>query len=144
MKLLCVPCDEPMEFAQCEGPEEGSMAVVFRCPKCQHQIALLTNPWETQLVRSLGVKIGGRAESETAQPMELVREALTQQRPGSFEGVDQAKGPLWTEEARKKLERVPEIVRPMAQREIERYAQEQGHRKITPEVMDEARAKMGL
>lgn len=144
MKFLCVSCDEPMEFAHCQGPEEGSMAVRFRCPECGQEIALLTNPWETQLVRSLGVKIGGQAEDETPQPMELVREALTQQRTGAFERIDQPKGLVWTEEARNKLERVPEIVRPMAQRAIERYAQEQGHRQITPEVMDEARAKMGL
>ncbi|MFQ5894629.1 MAG: hypothetical protein ACE5JJ_02275 [Nitrospinota bacterium] len=82
MKFLCLACDEPMEYAALDGPDEdGSCAVTFCCPRCGHRLALLTNPWETQIVRSLNVKIGGRTVS--AQPYEQVRETL----PGSGERI---------------------------------------------------------
>jgi hypothetical protein len=74
MKFLCVPCDEPMKLRDTRGPDNGSMTLVFGCPSCGHEAAMLTNTMETQMVRSLGVKIGGR--SVPAEPMEMVRESL--------------------------------------------------------------------
>ena len=59
MKFLCMACDEAMRLQAVTGPDEGSLAVTFACPACQHRVAMLTNPWETQLVRTLGVKVGG-------------------------------------------------------------------------------------
>jgi len=53
MKFLCVPCDEAMKITETKGPEDGSLAVVFGCPSCRRQVAMLTNPMETQMVRSL-------------------------------------------------------------------------------------------
>lgn len=53
------------------GPDEGSMTVVFACPDCGRETAMLTNAMETQVVRSLGVSIGGR--DEDPPPMETVR-----------------------------------------------------------------------
>ena len=64
MKFLCVSCDEPMKLIKTNPPDRGSMTVVFRCPTCEHQIAMLTNHYETELVGSLGVKIGGKSVSE--------------------------------------------------------------------------------
>lgn len=61
MKFLCLDCDQPMKLHSTEGPDEGSLAVTFRCPECGFRVAMLTNPFETQMVRSLGVKVGGRA-----------------------------------------------------------------------------------
>jgi DNA-directed RNA polymerase subunit RPC12/RpoP len=58
MKFLCVACDEPMKLHQAGPPERGSLSVVYGCPKCGHRIAMLTNPMETEMVRSLGVRIG--------------------------------------------------------------------------------------
>ena len=59
MKFLCVKCDEPMKLEKTAGPDRvGSLSVLYHCPKCSHQIAMLTNAFETQLVTSLGVKIG--------------------------------------------------------------------------------------
>lgn len=130
MKILCGACDEAMKFAQAEGPCEGSLSLRFHCPRCGQRVALLTNPWETQLVRSLGVAIGGRAAAP--EPLELIRATLAG-------GVL-----LWTAEAQSRLERVPEIARPLAQGSIERYARAQGYREITPQVMDEARASLGF
>lgn len=129
MKLLCVGCDEPMALAQAPGPpSEGSLSVVFHCAHCGHRVALLTNPWETQLVCSLGVAIGGRKPSR--EPLELVRATLAEARL------------LWTEEAEQRLTRVPEPVRPMARAAIERYARERGCGEVDCAVMDEAKANM--
>ncbi len=74
MKFLCVSCDTQMKLEETTGPVEGSLSVNFACPSCAHRIALLTNPGETQLVRALDVKIGGR--SSPVEPWEFVRTML--------------------------------------------------------------------
>ena len=84
MKFLCVSCDTQMKLEETTGPVEGSLSVTFACPSCAHRIALLTNPWETQLVRGLDVKIGGR--SSPAEPWEFVRTMLAARREGTLEG----------------------------------------------------------
>jgi len=58
MKFLCVPCDSPMKLQAIAPPEGGSLSVVYSCPLCGYEMAMLTNPYETQLVQSLGVRIG--------------------------------------------------------------------------------------
>ena len=58
MKFLCVPCDSPMKLQTIGPPESGSLSVVYSCPECGYEMAMLTNPYETQLVQSLGVRIG--------------------------------------------------------------------------------------
>src|SRR3972149_6979823 len=58
MKFLCVPCDTPMKLQTVAPPERGSLSVVYACPECGYEMAMLTNPFETQLVQSLGVRIG--------------------------------------------------------------------------------------
>ena len=58
MKFLCVPCDSPMKLQTIAPPEGGSLSVVYSCPECGYEMAMLTNPFETQLVQSLGVRIG--------------------------------------------------------------------------------------
>ena len=60
MKFLCISCDQQMQFAERQEPGDGTFAASFRCPQCGHQVALLANPMETQLVGSLGIRIGGR------------------------------------------------------------------------------------
>src|SRR2546422_4451512 len=59
MKFLCVECDRQMAFEERRLPGDGTLAAAFKCPGCGRVVALLTNPMETQLVASLGVKIGG-------------------------------------------------------------------------------------
>ncbi|MEO7275851.1 MAG: PCP reductase family protein [Vicinamibacterales bacterium] len=69
MKFLCVPCDSPMTLQTVGPPEGGSLSVVYACPECGYEMAMLTNPFETQLVQSLGVRIGpalGAEPSSTA------------------------------------------------------------------------------
>ena len=66
MKFLCVKCDEPMKIQKTRGPDEaGSLSVLVVCPKCSQEFAMLTNSFETQLVGSLGVKIGPSVSGES-------------------------------------------------------------------------------
>ena len=58
MKFLCVPCDSPMKLQSVGPPERGSLSVVYSCPECGYEMAMLTNAYETQIVQSLGVRIG--------------------------------------------------------------------------------------
>jgi DNA-directed RNA polymerase subunit RPC12/RpoP len=167
MKFLCLDCDQPMKLHSTEGPDEGSLSVTFRCPECGFRVAMLTNPFETQMVRSLGVKVGGR--TVPAEPFEHLRSTLAGARPDAFEGAGgttEVAGPgcpfaaalgeeagssvaepsavTWEPEAEARLERVPSFIRPMARRSIERYAEGKGYRTITAAVMDEARALFGM
>ena len=165
MKFLCLDCDEPMKLLKAEGPDEGSLSVVFRCPECGFRVAMLTNPFETQLVRSLGVKVGGR--TVPAEAFDNVRTSGASARPDAFVGVPtptaETEGPgcpfaammnegdmsapagvQWTTEAEARLERIPAFIRSMARKAIERYAEGKGYPSITETVMDEARGAMGM
>jgi Proto-chlorophyllide reductase 57 kD subunit len=62
MKFLCVPCDSPMQLQTVGPPDRGSLSVVYSCPECGYEIAMLTNAYETQVVQSLGVRIGPSTE----------------------------------------------------------------------------------
>ena len=163
MKFLCLNCDEGMRLETTSGPREGSLEAIFACPRCRYKIVMLTNPWETQLVQTLGVTIGGRAAP--AGPYEQILGSLV--RPGSeaqgdddaaptssgcpFAGMigqaEQAEsgtGMPWVDAAKVRLERIPSFIRPMVQRAIERYAMEQGYQLITDVIMDEARSRLGM
>ena len=172
MKFLCLDCDEPMKLVDTRGPDEGSLSVTFRCPECGFRVAMLTNPFETQLVKSLGVKVGGRTAPAT--PFEHLRSTMADQRPDAFAtatadpaggvaaSVDtaspgcpfaaalandqpaQASSVAWDPEAEARVDRIPAFIRPMARRAIERFAEGKGYRTITEAVMDEARGVMGM
>jgi hypothetical protein len=79
MKFLCIACDQGMRLSGTAGPDAGSLTVTFTCPTCGHRVAMLTNPWETQLVRTLGVKVGSTPAHEPA-PFAAVRAGLAHQR----------------------------------------------------------------
>ena len=86
MKFLCVPCDSPMKLQSVAPPERGSLSVVYSCPECGYEMAMLTNAYETQLVQSLGVRIGpedsGRRERcEHSREMSLLRDDSGEKRP---------------------------------------------------------------
>lgn len=144
MKFLCVGCDRQMGFAERELPGDGTLAAVFTCPACGREVAMLTNPMETQLVASLGVKIGGRTVPE--QPMELTRSAIEGGREDAFlDAAPRGAGsPRWDEAAQERLARVPSFVRGMVQRIYADYASQHGIALITPEIMDRARRELGL
>ena len=58
MKFLCVPCNEPMTLQETRPPDRGSLTIVYACDSCGYEMAMLTNAYETQVVQSLGVRIG--------------------------------------------------------------------------------------
>jgi hypothetical protein len=58
MKFLCVPCDSAMKLQTVAPPDRGSLSIVYACPECGYEMAMLTNAYETQVVQSLGVRIG--------------------------------------------------------------------------------------
>lgn len=175
MKFICVLCDTQMKLEETTAQVEGSLSITFTCPSCAHRTALLTNPWETQLVRALDVKIGGRSGSP--EPMEFVRAMLAGGRMGALEGAGDAASPAaeedsaastelgtesrcpfsavanraaemasvpWDPSAERRLERVPEFIRPMARQGIERFAAEHGYPRITEEVIEKVRGSFGL
>jgi len=47
----------------------------------------------------------------------------------------------WSPAAEKRLENIPDFIRPMARKEVERIAQEQGVTQVTEAMMDEAKTK---
>jgi hypothetical protein len=146
MKFLCVECDRVMAFAERQIPGDGTLAAVFTCPGCNREMAMLTNPMETQLVSSLGVHIGGRTVPE--QPMEMTRSSLQDTRADVFVEPDPAASPVtrvdWHPEAVDRLGRVPSFVRGMVKRIYTDWAKENGVATMTPEVMDRARSELGL
>src|SRR5439155_18649628 len=88
VKFLCLDCDAPMKLHSTEGPAEGSLTAVFRCPECGLRVAMLTNPFETQMVKRLGVQVGGR--TAPAAPVEHLRRSMANADPGAFEGATEA------------------------------------------------------
>ena len=143
MKFLCIECDEQMMFEQRQLPGDGTLAAAFRCPTCERVVAMLTNPMETQLVSSLGIKIGGREVPE--QPLETVRSGLLGGREEAFEESEVPAGPVaWSQDAIDRLGIVPKFVRGMVKRIYADYAKENGIAEITPAVMDRARSDLGL
>ena len=77
MKFLCIPCDVKMEV-QTEGimPEEKqNLTMKFKCKKCGHSIAMLTNKFETEFVSKLGVEMGGSTDVSKS-PMAAVSSSL--------------------------------------------------------------------
>jgi hypothetical protein len=134
-----------MQFEERQLPGDGTLAAAFRCPTCGRVVALLTNPMETQLVASLGVKIGGTTISP--QPMETVRSMVTTGKQDAFDDGGErgeARGPSWSSDAQERLARVPNFVRGMVKRIYLDYAKDRGIAEITPAVMDTARTELGL
>jgi hypothetical protein len=144
MKFLCVECDRQMAFEERQLPGDGTLAAAFRCPACGRAVALLTNPMETQLVASLGVKIGGRTIEE--QPLEMVRGMVATGKENAFDDGERGEGsgPIWSKEAQERLARVPGFVRGMVKKIYLEYARDRGIAEITPAVMDTARSELGL
>ena len=153
MKFLCIDCDAQMQFDERQQPGDGTFAAAFSCPSCGRRVAMLANPMETQLVNSLGVKIGGRTLD--AEPMEVIRtsvsgreeafvEVATPQSARPPEGGHARSRPLWSPDAQQRLGRVPGFVRGMVKKIYADYAAEHGIEEITPAVMDRARSELGL
>jgi hypothetical protein len=190
MKFVCLNCETYMNFEKVEKPGEGSLGVFFGCPSCGAKFSMVTNPGETQMVSSLGVKLGGRTVA--AEPFEMTRgtlkdEALagsgqmaaylnekiqggqpvaTSASPapakageksgsgcpfsamvaemgltsgGKATGGAATSEFTWSADAKEKLDRLPVFVKPMVQGSVEAYARKQGYTTITLQVMDDSK-----
>ncbi len=187
MKFVCLNCETYMNFEKVEKPGEGTLGVFFGCPSCNAKFSMVTNPGETQMVSSLGVKLGGRTVE--AEPFEMTKGTLKTEAtpaPGqmaaylnekiqggqpavSAAAASPAKAPekasgcpfsamvaemgltnsgkpangasefTWTADAKEKLDRLPAFVKPMVQSSVETYARKQGFKSITLQVMDDSK-----
>jgi hypothetical protein len=167
MKILCVECDQAMQLVETKGPDRGSMTVVFSCPVCERQTAMLNNSMETQMVRTLGVKIGGR--TVPAEPMEMVTQTLSDGVEPAFaetEEVEEVEAPaaskcpftgmvteayartssgvVWNEAAEARISRIPSFAQAMVRKGIEQHAKERGYQVIDEQVMDEVKGIFGM
>jgi hypothetical protein len=102
---------------------------------------MLANPMETQMVASMGVKIGGRTLDE--QPMEIVRTTLADGSDTAFAARTDLRV-VWSADAQNRLSVVPSFVRGMVKRIYTDYAKEHGIAEITPAIMDRTRTELGL
>ena len=153
MKFLCVPCDSPMKLQSVGPPEGGSLSVVYSCPECGYEMAMLTNAYETQIVQSLGVRIGPARDGDASSLAAASTEAgsgcpFTGMIPGTGEAraAESAERiPVqWTTAAEARLANIPEFVRPMARMGIERFARERGVLEVDEQILDEAREFFGM
>jgi Proto-chlorophyllide reductase 57 kD subunit len=187
MKFVCLTCETYMNFEKVEKPGEGSLGVFFGCPSCGAKFSMVTNPGETQMVSSLGVKLGGRTEE--AEPFEMTRGTLKDEAqagsgqmaaylnekiqggqpatPSAGKAGEKSSGGCpfsamvaemgltssgktanesrptsdftWTSDAKEKLDRLPAFVKPMVQSSVEAFARKQGYKTITLQVMDDSK-----
>jgi Proto-chlorophyllide reductase 57 kD subunit len=153
MKFLCVPCDSPMKLQTVAPPERGSLSIVYACPECGYEIAMLTNAYETQAVQSLGVRIGpdsagaaaSTASTDDAAGGKCPFSAMIPTLEGSRPGQSSESAPVrWTAAAEARLASIPSFVRPMARTGIERFARERGVLEVDEEILDAARDFFGM
>ena len=103
---------------------------------------MITNPGETQVVRSLGVTLGHEALSASPEPMSVIRDALAEGRSPAT--TPAGPDPFWTEAALKRLSAAPTFVQGIVHRLYTDYARQRGYTEITPAVMNEAREALGI
>ena len=149
MKFLCVPCDSPMKLQSVGPPERGSLSIVYSCPECGYEMAMLTNAYETQVVQSLGVRIGREgdqkasagASAEAGCPFTAMIPRADEARPVTTGEPNPVR---WTAAAEARLANIPEFVRPMARTGIERFARERGVLEVDETILDAAREFFGM
>ena len=147
MKFLCVPCDSPMKLQTMAPPEGGSLSVVYSCPECGYEMAMLTNPFETQLVQSLGVRIGPETGASSGESASAECPFAAMMPDGGEARREQTGEPIpvrWTSAAEARLANVPEFVRPMARIGIEKFARERGALEVDEKILDAARDFFGM
>jgi hypothetical protein len=119
---------------------------------------MLTNAYETQVVQSLGVRIGPdrlgadadrlRAEGASASQAEGSAKSgcpFTGMIPAADGSIVTEPTPVrWTAAAEARLANIPEFVRPMARTGIERFAREKGALEVDETILDAAREFFGM
>ena len=143
-----------MKLQSVGPPARGSLSIVYSCPECGYEMAMLTNAYETQVVQSLGVRIGpatapagqetasaGSDASATARcPFSAMIAGTEQAQPQASEGA----AVRWTAAAEARLANIPEFVRPMARTGIERFAVERGAAEVDEQMLDAAKEFFGM
>jgi hypothetical protein len=136
-----------MKLQTVGSPERGSLSIVYACPECGYEMAMLTNAYETQVVQSLGVRIGPPVDSGAAGTV-AGRCPFPAMIPASGEAVpapaSESAPVRWTVAAEARLANIPEFVRPMARTGIERFARERGTLEVDEQVLDAARDFFGM
>jgi hypothetical protein len=130
-----------MKLQSVGPPERGSLSVVYSCPECGYEMAMLTNAHETQVVQSLGVRIGPESDGKASGsgcPFTGMIPATEEARAGEPMPV------RWTAAAEARLANIPEFVRPMARTGIERFARERGALEVDEKILDAARDFFGM
>ena len=138
-----------MKLQSVGPPERGSLSVVYSCPECGYEMAMLTNAYETQVVQSLGVRIGpagASAQADGASAEAGVAKCPFPAMAAATEGAHEPAGEeiRWTAAAEARLENIPAFVRPMARTGIERYARERGVLEVDEKILDAARDFFGM
>jgi hypothetical protein len=133
-----------MKLQDLRPPERGSLSVVYSCPACGYEMAMLTNAYETQVVQSLGVRIGPATDSAAAAGKCPFPSMIP-----STEGAGEVRAaqPIsvrWTPAAEARLANIPEFVRPMAKTGIEKFAQERGAVEVDEKILDAAKEFFGM
>ena len=155
MKFLCVPCDSPMKLQTVGPPERGSLSIVYACPECGYEMAMLTNAYETQAVQSLGVRIGPESDSKASSasgagcPFAAMIPGTEDAQPfdeaQGRRGQDAEPVPVrWTAAAEARLANIPAFVRPMARAGIERFARDNGCLEVDEKILEAAREFFGM
>jgi hypothetical protein len=140
MKFLCVPCDSPMKLQTVGPPDRGSLSMVYACPECGYEMAMLTNAYETQVVQSLGVRIGPEGDQKASGCPFPAMIPGNEERSQAGELIPVR----WTPAAEARLANIPEFVRPMARTGIERFARERGALEVDEKILDAARDFFGM
>ncbi len=141
-----------MKLQAVSPPEGGSLSVVYSCPECGYEMAMLTNAYETQMVQSLGVRIGPEAArgapspsstsaSSSKCPFSSMIPSEGQSQPAPAE---ESLSVRWTADAEARLANIPEFVRPMARTGIERFARERGAIEVDETLLNAAREFFGM
>ena len=147
MKFLCVPCDTPMKLETVAPPDRGSLSVLYSCPECGYEIAMLTNAYETQVVQSLGVRIGPATDgaAATASGGKCPFPGMVPSSEGTGEHRADEPAPVrWTAAAEARLANIPEFVRPMAKTGIEKFARDRGSLEVDEQILDAAKDFFGM
>jgi hypothetical protein len=136
-----------MQLQTVGPPERGSLSVVYSCPECGYEMAMLTNAYETQVVQSLGVRIGP-ATGDAAASTSGTGCPFTAMIPGNGDVQPNKAGEpaavRWTAAAEARLANIPEFVRPMAKTGIEKFARERGALEVDEKILDAAKDFFGM
>jgi len=123
--------------------EAKNISLKFKCKKCGHMIAMLTNKFETEFVSKIGVEAGGKSDLADT-PMAMVGSSLSEGKEELKQSVSSEDSIEWTQEAQDRIQKVPFFVRGMAKKTVLSFAKERGVKVIDGALMDEVREKVGM